>query len=101
MFEARPENGQIQVMPVLALFELGEVADQDFVGPIPPWRHQLRKQRMQDIQKVPDAVAIALPGALASELPANWSGHFQVGHFPGAVPLRLTRALPLRPSLRA
>jgi len=85
LFEARPENGQIQVLPVLSAFELSEVTDRDFVGPITPWRFHLRKQRIESIKTVPDAVAMALPGAIASELPADWNGRFLVGHYPGTL----------------
>ena len=89
-FEARPENGQIEVMPVLSVMDLGEVNQQDFIGPIPPWRLQLRQQRMASIKHVPEAVGMALPGALASNLPANWPGQFHVGHFPGSSKSKLT-----------
>ena len=93
LFEARPENGNIQVLPVISAFELDEATQQDFVGPIPHWRYQLRKQRVRSILSIPDAVAIALPGALASQLPSNWPGHFQVGHFPGGLKSKLTDSL--------
>ena len=93
LFEARPENGNIQVLPVISAFELTEATDNDFVGPIPPWRLHLRKQRIRSLRSVPDAVAIALPGALAAQLPSNWPGHFQVGHFPGGLKSKLTDSL--------
>lgn len=93
LFEARPENGNIQVLPVISAFELAEATQQDFVGPIPPWRFQLRKQRVRSLRSVPDAVAMALPGALASQLPSNWPGHFEVGHFPGTLKSKLADSL--------
>lgn len=80
-------------MPILNLLNLGEVSQKDFIGPIPPWRLQLRKQRMESLKDVPDAVGLALPGALASELPAHWSGQFLVGHFPGAMKSKMTERI--------
>ena len=77
-------------MPVLSVIELGDVEQLDFIGPIPPWRLHLRKQRMESIKTVPDAVGMALPGALASQLPIDWGGSFHVGHYSGSIKSKMT-----------
>ena len=89
-FEARPAGGQIAVLPVLSLMRTHQVSDQDYVGPIPPWRLELRKQRISEMKRVPEAVGLALPGALASNLPQDWSGQFRVGTYPKALKSKLT-----------
>lgn len=88
-FEARPAAGQIAVLPVLSLIERNEVSTQDYVGPIPPWRLELRKQRILEIERVPEAVGLALPGALASNLPRDWEGQFRVGNYPKSLKAKL------------
>lgn len=89
-FEARPAAGHIAVLPVLSLMRVGDVSTQDYVGPIPPWRLELRKQRIHEIQRVPEAVGLALPGALASNLPKDWNGQFRVGTYPKVLKAKLT-----------
>lgn len=80
-------------MPILSAIELPEASTQDFVGPIPPWRQQLRKQRIKTVHEVPEAVAVALPGAIASLLPPEWQGSFLVGRYPGALKSKLIQVL--------
>jgi len=80
-------------MPVVDLFELSEVDDQDYIGPIPHWRHRLRQQRHGEVSEIPEAVAMALPGALAGQLPKSWPGFFRVGHYPNGARSRLSATL--------
>ena len=97
------ESRFIQVMPVLSAFPALEISQEDFVGPIPPWRLQLRKQRMQSALDIPQAVALALPGALASSLPQGWDGQFHVGSYQGTLRSKMTdqiaRGEPIEPLL--
>ena len=83
------QRSQIAVLPVLSLIERNEVSTQDYVGPIPPWRLELRKQRVLEIERVPEAVGLALPGALASNLPRDWEGQFRVGSYPKSLKAKL------------
>ena len=88
-FRSASAAGQIAVLPVLSLIERNEVSTQDYVGPIPPWRLELRKQRILEIERVPEAVGLALPGALASNLPRDWEGQFRVGSYPKSLKAKL------------
>lgn len=93
-FEGLSATGEIRVVPVLRAFDAPDLRVDGYVTEaIPHHRLVLRQQRMDELQRVPDHVAMAMPGAIHSRLDGEWTGHFRVGHLPIGARGRLETAL--------
>lgn len=93
-FEGTPTLGEIRVVPILRAFDEPELRTNGYVtADIPDDRLSLRAARMQEVDRVPDALATALPGAIHSRLGEEWSGHFRVGQLPMGARNRIENAL--------
>ncbi|MFK7926664.1 MAG: hypothetical protein AB8H79_00635 [Myxococcota bacterium] len=93
-FEGTPTLGEIRVVPLLRAYDAPALrADGYVTAGIPDARLAIRSERMRSIQRVPEALATALPGAIHSRLGDDWSGHFRVGHLSSPARNRIESAL--------
>ena len=100
--EARPTHGVVRVMPIVALQRDQEVQLDSFLGVGLPWvREWLRSRRSTEIDEVPAALGIALPGAVNGVLGSRWDGQFLKGHGAPGARARIRGALKGRGDLDA
>jgi hypothetical protein len=93
-FEGLAANGEIRVVPMLRAYDEPDLRVDGYVTEAIPYHRQvLRQQRMDELQRVPDQVAMAMPGAIHTRLDGDWTGHFRVGHLPIGARARLETAL--------
>jgi hypothetical protein len=93
-FAARPTYGEVRVLPVVTDLEPQVLVRETFLGSdLPGFRLASRARRTQELEAVPGAVGLALPGAVHGELGPSWDGHFRVGAFPNGGRERILAAL--------
>lgn len=81
-FEARTTHGVVRVLPVVTLAGPHELRTDGYLGAGIPWmREWLRGRRTAEVNRIPEALGTALPGAVNGELGARWDGQFLNGHF--------------------
>ncbi len=85
-FEARPSQGEVWVLPVLATHHPVHIAERHLLGQaLPRPQRKIRDQRAAELAMLPSSIALALPGELNARLGAQWKGEFR--HRPTANPL--------------
>jgi len=78
-FSARPTRGEVRVVPAVAVYEPMPVNLDDYVGrPVGVAREALRRQRVRQLDALPDAIGWALPGEVNGRLGQRWGGQFRV-----------------------
>jgi hypothetical protein len=93
-FEGLSAVGEIRVPPVLHAYDPVPLRTDEYVtDAISSGRMALRRERMADLALVPDAMALALPGAIHARIQSAWTGHFRVGTLPSGARDRLIAAL--------
>lgn len=102
-FEARGTYGEVNVIPALALHEPVEPNLDSYVGAALPYhRSSIRALRAEQLEQVPSAVGLALPGEVNGLLGLKWPGQFHDHRIPPASLSRLGAALTgRRPDLHA
>ncbi|MEZ4322975.1 MAG: hypothetical protein R3F61_36250 [Myxococcota bacterium] len=81
-FEARTTHGVVRVLPVVVTTGRSDVDLDSYVGAGLPWmREWLRSRRTDEIDRIPHALGVALPGAVNGALGARWDGQFLQGSF--------------------
>lgn len=103
-FEARGIWGEVRVIPALALHEPLDVNLDSYVGgaALPYHRRSIRELRTEQLQEVPAAVGLALPGEVNGLLGLKWPGQFHDHRIPPAALDRLRDAVRgERPDLHA
>ncbi len=80
---ARPVGGQIRVVPVLVASERPTLARASFLGTsLTTPRVLARDERVRELSRIPDALGLAVPGAVAAALGEGWSGRLVAGALP-------------------
>jgi hypothetical protein len=93
-FEGLSAVGEIRVPPVLHAYDPVPLRTDEYVtDSISARRLALRRERMAELAGVPDAMGLALPGAIHTRLNADWTGHFRVGALGTGGRERLVQAL--------
>lgn len=102
-FEARPTWGEVRVVPALALHDPVHVNLDSYLGrALPPHRRQVRAERAADLQRLPTALGLALPGEVNGLLGLDWQGQFRGHDLPPTLQVRLGDAITgRRPDLHA
>lgn len=102
-FEARPTQGEVRVVPALAVHEPLEVNLDSYLGAALPHHRELaRHARTRALAEIPEAMGVALPGEVNGELGLSWGGQFRTHRLPAGPQQRLADALSgRRPDLHA
>jgi hypothetical protein len=79
-FEARASFGEIRVVPVVPAYVEPTLRVDGHVLDHVPWRREeVRLERMTELEQIPNAIGVSLPGALHTQIDGDWSGRFGVG----------------------
>jgi hypothetical protein len=82
-FEARPTKGEVRVLPVIALHAEPELDRASYLGrPLSPEVEAQRRARTKELLDVPQAIGLALPGAVNGVLGQTWEGQFRYAEWP-------------------
>jgi len=93
-------GSDIRVAPLVVVGPLPELEQVGFLGEeLEGTAAQLRSLRSGQIAAVTESFSDALPGALASALPAGWNGHFSDARIPASTRTQLAAGLDGRRSL--
>ena len=93
-FEPRATNGDVRVLPLLGLYDHLDLNRISHLGIDVPWvREEIRRQRMEQLEKVPREVGVALPGSISGQLGSRFTAQFRVGRYPVGMRERLKAAL--------
>ena len=93
-FEPRATKGEVRVLPLLDLHQDLELNRSSYLGNDVPWvREELRRQRMEQLERVPHELGVALPGSINGQLGQSFTAEFSVGRYPVGMRQRLKVAL--------
>lgn len=93
-FEARRTSGEVRVLPVIALHKEPLLALDSFLGRgLSDEVEAQRRLRTQELVDVPEAIGLALPGAVNGILGRTWDGQFRYSSWPLTARDRVEAAL--------
>jgi hypothetical protein len=93
-FPARLANGDVRVLPIVALADPPGVDLETWIGkPAPPDQERVRRKRTTELGRVPREIGFALPGAVNGVLGPEWSGEFHVAQWPSGSEERTRAAI--------
>jgi hypothetical protein len=92
--EARLTSGQVKVLPVMSWADEPVVRLDSYLDAgIGLAREERRRERTEELKRVPDAVALAVPGAVRAKVGDAWSTHLLPGRWPPGTRDRVAGAL--------
>jgi putative intracellular protease/amidase len=93
-FNGLDAQGDIRVFPALHAYATPEVRLDDYVTEtVSPGRARIRAARTADLALVPEAIALALPGAIGARVDPLWKADFRVARAPLRARDRLLTAI--------
>ncbi len=93
-------GSDIRVAPLVTVGTMPVLEPVGFLGePLSGYAAELRDVRGAQVSAIPEAFSTALPGELASALPADWRGHLSDAKVPPGARSQLTAGLDGRASL--
>ncbi|MFT4621464.1 MAG: hypothetical protein ACI8PZ_000116 [Myxococcota bacterium] len=93
-FEARPTRGEVRVLPVITTHDAPSLDTSSFLGRgLTPEVEAVRRARTRELDQVPSAIGLALPGAVNGVLGQTWRGQFRYAEWRGASRDRVERVL--------
>ena len=82
-FEARRTTGEVRVLPVITLHDEPALALDSFLGRgLSAEVEAQRRLRTEELGAVPEAIGLALPGAVNGVLGRTWEGQFRYSSWP-------------------